>query len=148
MLSGSNMRDDLANAARNTMFAAYVFVYASRASLCSHCSQPPCLHPPVLVFFSQCMRSVTLPQTATAWSHPAKSGTMSGAYDESASQEETTDSFWEVRQQGTAFDRLNLSGKWHSHLMMNSHWTCLVWEVRRKMWGLVYYDRVWAQIHT
>lgn len=46
---------------------------------------------------SQCMRSVTLPQTDTAWSHPAISGNMSGAYDESGSQEETTDSFWEVR---------------------------------------------------
>lgn len=51
-----------------------------------------------LCLLSQCMRSVTLLQTATSWSHPAKSGTMSGAFDESAIQEETTDSFWEVRQ--------------------------------------------------
>lgn len=94
----------------------------------------------------QCMRSVTLLQTATAWSHPAKSGTMSGAYDESASLEETTDSFWEVRQQGTVFDRLNLTGIWHC-LVMNSHWTCFVWEVRRKIWGLVYQPRVGADSH-
>ena len=87
-----------------------------------------------ILLLSQCMRSVTLPQTATAWSHPAKSGTMSGAYDESAMQEETTDSFWEVRQQGTVFDRLNLTRSWRCRVM-NSQWTCFLWEVRRTIGG-------------
>lgn len=45
----------------------------------------------------QCMRSGTPLQPATLWPHPSLSDAMSGGYDEPVTQEETTDSFWEVR---------------------------------------------------
>lgn len=75
---------------QHSLFAAYDFI--DRVCVCVLtllCARP----------LSQCMRSVTLLQTATAWSPApsAISGTMSLNHDDSGSHEETTDSFWEVR---------------------------------------------------
>lgn len=78
------------------------------------------------------MRNTTLLQTPTSWSHPAESGTMSGGYDEYASQEEATDSFWEVSKNRAAeFDRLNLSSEWHC-IVMNCRQTSLLWVGEKK----------------